>query len=158
MSRSTFLAPLLVFGLLGCAAGMKSPAQVKERHGPADRTFDMVGTQGHHLFIWDMHPVESGMLDQAVGEALQELGFHRATGGSADFLVNVQAFAADRKPGTLTIVVECLDPGRNQRVYIGQVDLEGEHRVLDLKEFLSALPQDRAFVRFLEHSRGDQHT
>lgn len=150
MCRPTPFAALFAAALLGCAAGRRPEASPPVL--PPAR-FDWAGPHMNGLFIWDMHPVESVTLKQAVGDALQEFGFQRSFDGGMDFLVNVQAFASDKDPGRLTIVVECLDPSLRRRLWIGQADLREGHRTLDLKDFLAALLHDRGFRRFLAKAR-----
>ena len=157
VSRSRCSLFLMLWGLLlpGCSAGIRPAAQPEAAVRAPAGDFALCPASGRNLFIWDMHPVESAEITRSVCERLLELGYRMSYNGRPEFLVQVQAFASDRKPGARLAVLECLDPRTRERVWVGETALARTDGDLDLPGLCAGMAQDRGLARFLEGSRAD---
>jgi hypothetical protein len=155
VSRSRCCLPLVFCGLLlpGCSAGIRPAAQPEATGRVPAGDFALCTASERKLFIWDMHPVESAGLARSVCERLQGLGYRMSYNGRPEFLVQVQAFASDRKPGARLAVLECLDPRTRERVWVGETAFAQADGDPDLPGLCAGLARDRGLARFLQESR-----
>ena len=157
VSRSRCSLLLILWGLLlpGCSAVIRPAAQPEAAVLAPPADFALCPASERKLFIWDMHPVESASLTRSVCERLLGLGYRMSGNGRPEFLVQVQAFASDRKPGTQLAVLECLDPRTREPVWVGETPPAKAGGDLDLPGLCAGMAQDMGLARFLKKVRAE---